>query len=99
MAARGAKTLYARISSTLDQNVKNETILIDGAPEPAPLPGETTSSKRHFAAASGRPLADSIREPFAELLSPLAHRLIGHANAAGRQHLLDHSKAQGKPEI
>jgi hypothetical protein len=52
-----------------------------------------------FVAASGSPLADLISERLAELLSPLAHGLVGHANPAGRQYLLDHAQAQGKPEV
>ena len=44
-------------------------------------------------------MADLISERLAELLSPLAHGLVGHANPAGRQHFLDHAQAQGKPEV
>jgi hypothetical protein len=52
-----------------------------------------------FVAASRRALADLIGECLAELLPPLAHGLVGHANPARRQHFFDHAKAQGKPEI
>src|SRR5580692_5417011 len=52
-----------------------------------------------FVAASRRALADLIGECLAELLPPLAHGLVGHANPARCQHFFDHAKAQGKPEI
>jgi hypothetical protein len=51
-----------------------------------------------FVAASRRALAD-LSGCLAELLPPLAHGLVGHANPARRQHFFDHAKAQGKPEI
>jgi len=75
--------------------------LIDGAPKPVLLAGDRDDDLIHmpFVAASRRTLADLIGERFAELLSPLTHGLVGHANPTGRQHLLDHAKARGKPEI
>src|ERR1700734_3495345 len=91
----------AGVSSTLDQDVENDAVLIDGAPEPVWLAGDRDDDLIHmpFVAASRRALADLIGEGLAKLLSPLAHRLVRHANPARRQHLLDHPKAQGKPEI
>src|SRR3984957_7390693 len=91
----------AGVSPTLDQNVENETVLINGAPEPVWLAGDRDDDLIHmpFVAASRRAPADLIRERLAELLPPLAHGLIGHANPAGRQYLLDHAQAQGKPEV
>jgi hypothetical protein len=91
----------ATVSSTLDQDVENEAILIDGAPKPVLLAGDRDDDLIHmpFVAASRRKLADLIGERFAELLPPLAHGLVGHANPALRQHFLDHAKAQGKSEM
>ena len=86
---------------TLDQDVENEAIFIDGAPQPVRLASNRDDDLIHmpFVAASRRALADLMGERLAELLPPLAHGLIGHANPARRQHFLDHAKAQGKPEI
>src|SRR5580698_8220604 len=91
----------AGVSSTLDQDVENDAVLIDGAPEPVWLAGDRDDDLIHmpFVAASRRALADLIGECLAELLPPLAHGLVGHANPARRQHFFDHAKAQGKPEI
>src|SRR6202142_2291547 len=89
------------VSSTLDQDVENDAVLIDGAPKPVWLAGDRDDDFIHmpFVAASRRALADLIGECLAELLPPLAHGLVGHANPARRQHFFDHAKAQGKPEI
>src|SRR5580704_6792916 len=91
----------ATVSSTLDQDVENEAILIDGAPKPVWLASNRDDYLIHmpFVAASRRTLADLIGERLAELLPPLAHGLVRHANPARRQYFLDHAKAQGKPEI
>jgi hypothetical protein len=52
-----------------------------------------------FVAARRSSLADLIGERVAEFDRTLAHGLVGHANSTRRKHLLDHPKAQGKPEI
>src|ERR1700722_5680943 len=90
----------AAVSAALDQDVEDKAILIDGAPEPMLLARDRDEDfvQMPFVAARGSPLADLISEPLAELLSPLAHGLVGHANPAG-QYLLDHAQAQGKPEV
>ena len=89
------------VSSTLDQDVENEAILIDRAPKPVSLAGDRNRDFVHmpFVAASRRTLADLIGERLAELLPPLAHGLVRHANPARCEHLFDHAKAQRKPEI
>ena len=91
----------ATVSSTLDQDVENEAILIDGAPKPVRLAGDRDDDLIHmpFVVASRRALADLIGERFAELLPPPAHGLVRYANPARREHFLDHAQAQGKPEI
>src|ERR1700722_10529873 len=91
----------AAVSTALDEDVEGKAILINGAPEPVWLAGDRDDDLIHmpFVAASRRALADLISERLAELLSPLAHGLVGHANPAGRQYLLDHAQAQGKPEV
>ena len=52
-----------------------------------------------FVAAGGSPLADLIGDCLAKLGRPLAHGLVSHTNPSCREHLLDHAKAQGKPEV
>ena len=87
----------AAISSTLRQDVENEAILVDGAPKPVGFAGNRNHDliQTPFVAASRSPLADLIGELFAELHRPLAHRLVGQADSARRQHFLDHAQAQG----
>ena len=89
------------VSSTLDQDIENEAILIDGAPKPVLLASNRDDDLIHmpFVAASRRTPADLIGERLAELLPPLAHGFVRHTNPARRQHFLDHAQAQGKPEI
>jgi len=91
----------ATVSSTLDQDVKNEAVLIDGPPKPVWLSGDRDDDfiQMPFVAPRRSSLAELIGEGFTELLPPPAHRLIGHANSARRKHLLDHAKAKRKSEI
>ena len=89
------------VSSTLDEDIKNEAILIDRAPKPVWLAGDRDGDliQMPFVAARWSPLTDLAGERLAEFHRPLAHGLVAHANAARRKHLLDHAKAQRKPEI
>jgi hypothetical protein len=91
----------AAVSSTLNQNVEHEAVLIYRTPQPVWLSGDRNDDfvEMPFVAARRSPLADLVRERLAELHRSLAHRLVAHANAPLREHLLDHAKAQGKPEI
>ena len=68
----------ATVSSTLDQDVENDAVLIDGVPEPVWLAGDRDDDLIHmpFVAASRRAPADLIGECLAELLPPLAHGLV-----------------------
>ena len=87
----------AGVSSTLDQDVENEAVLIDGAPEPVWLAGDRDDDLIHmpFIAAGGGPPADLISECLAELLPPLAHGLVGHANPTRRQHFSTMRRLRG----
>ena len=89
------------VSSTLDVDVKNEAVLIDSPPKPVWLSGDRDDDfiQMPFVAARGSTLADLVGERLTEFVRPLAHRLVAHANSARREHLLDHAKAQRKPEI
>src|SRR3954447_26718509 len=50
-------------------------------------------------ARTGQPAPDLVGESLPELARPLAHGLVAHVDAAGRQHLFDHAQAQGKAEV
>ena len=89
------------VPSSLDQNLENEAVLVDCAPQPMCLTRDRDDDfiQMPFVAASRRTLADRVSEGLAEFLPPLAHRLAWHANSARSQPFLDHPQAQGKPEI
>ncbi|APO50304.1 hypothetical protein SG09_77530 [Bradyrhizobium ottawaense] len=89
------KLRSARVSSALDQDVENEAILVDSAPEPMLFARDRDNDlvQMPFVTAGGSALADPIGERLAEFPSPLAHGFIGHANATRRQHFLDHAQA------
>src|SRR5215211_392544 len=52
-----------------------------------------------FVSHTGQPAPDLVGEGLAELAPPLAHGLMAHVDAAGRQHLFHHAQAQGKAEV
>jgi hypothetical protein len=91
----------AGVSAALDQNVENEAILIDGASKPVLLAPNRDDDfiQMPFVAACRSPLAQLVGEVFAELLSPAAHSLVGHANSTRREYLLDHTEAERKSEV
>ena len=66
----------AGVSSTLDQDVEHETILIDRAPKPMLLAGDRDDDliQMPFVAASRRALADLIGERLAEGIVNLSQR-------------------------
>jgi hypothetical protein len=78
----------AVVSSTLDQDVENETILIDGAPEPVLFARDRDDDLIHmpFIAASRRALADLIGE-----------RLRGRGQAATPCHIVRSRSWSGCP--
>ncbi len=47
----------------------------------------------------GQTPPDLARNALAELQRPLPHRLMADLDAAGGQHLLDHTQAERKPEV
>ena len=52
-----------------------------------------------FVSRTGQPAPDLVGEGLAELARPLAHGLMAHVDAAGRQHLFHHAQAQRKAEV
>jgi hypothetical protein len=52
-----------------------------------------------FVSSNWKSAADLFREALAELQRPLPHRLVADQDAASQQHLLDHPRAQRKPEV
>jgi hypothetical protein len=85
----------------LDQNVEHNPILVDGPPQPVLL---APDHQAHFVevplvARVWQPTPDLVGEGLAELAPPLAHGLVAHLDAAGRQHLFHHAKAQRKAEV
>jgi hypothetical protein len=67
------------VAPALDENIKNETVLIDGAPEPMLLPGDGDDDliEMPFVTASGRSPTDAVSEFPAEFDVPLADCLVG----------------------
>ena len=61
----------AAFSSTLDQDVENEAILVDGAPKQVGFSGNRNDDfiQMPFVAASGRPLADLLENPLPNFIA------------------------------
>src|SRR5258706_3270758 len=89
------------VAPALDENIKNEAVLVDGTPEPMLLPREADDEliEVPFVATARRSPTDTVGEFSAEFETPLPDRLVRHRDAAGGQHLLDHAQAQREPKI
>src|ERR1700726_2236765 len=85
----------------LDENIKNEAVLVDGTPEPMLLPGEADDNliEVPFVGPARRSPTDAVGEFPAEFEAPLPDRLVRHRDTASGQHLLDHAQAQREPKI
>src|ERR1700757_5425664 len=81
------------IAPTLHEDVENEPLLVDRAPEPMLLAGDGDGDliKVPLVAALGRAPTNAVGELAAKFQTPLPDRLIGHREAASRQHLLNHA--------
>src|SRR3954454_7497679 len=89
------------VAPALDQDVEHDPILVDGPPEPVL---RSPDHQAHFVevplvARAWQPTPDLVGERLAELACPLAHGLVAHLDAAGRQHLFHHAQAQRKAEV
>ena len=89
------------VAPALDQDIKNEALLVHGTPEPMPLPGDPDDDliEVPLVATARRSPTDAGGEFPAEFVAPLPDRLVRHRDAAGGQHLLDHAQAQREPKI
>ena len=76
-------------------------MLVDGTPQPVRRSSDLDDNliEVPFVADPRQAPPDLVREPLAKLQRPLPHRLMTDNNAAGGQHLLDHSQAQREAEI
>src|ERR1700730_8548724 len=95
------RRLAASLPRALDQDIKNEALLVHRTPEPMPLPGDADDDliEVPLVATARRSPTDAAGEFPAEFQAPLPDRLVGHRDAAGGQHLLEHAQAQRKPKI
>src|SRR6201993_5076044 len=89
------------IAPTLPEDVENEPLLVDRAPEPMLLAGDGDGDliKMPFVAMARRSPTNAVGEFSAEFEAPLPDRLVRHRDAASGQHLLHHAQAQREPKI
>src|SRR4051794_9381474 len=89
------------VAPALDQDIENEALLIDRAPEPVLLAGDGNDDliQMPFVAAARGASTEAVGEFAAEFQAPLPDRLVGDRDAASRQHLLNHTQAQREAEI
>src|ERR1700758_5034126 len=73
------------VATTLDENIENEPLLVDRAPQPILFPGDADDNliEMPFVATAKRSLTDAVGEFPAEFEAPLPDRLVRHPNAAG----------------
>jgi len=95
--ANGGETIPLR----LDENVKNDTILIDGPPE---VLSDAVDLEEDFiqmplVAGPGTPSPEPIGKLAAEFTAPAADRFVAHHHATCRYHLLYITKADAEPEV
>ena len=91
----------ASISSALNQNVENESILIDRPPKPMLLAAHRDDDlvKMPFVTANWSTATNAIGVFPTEFLSPLADGFVADCNAPRCKHFFDHPQTQRKPEI
>src|SRR6201984_178491 len=89
------------VATALHEDVENNPLLVDRAPEPMLLAGDGDDDliQVPLVAALGRAPTNAVGELAAKFQTPLPDRLIGHRDAASRQYLFDHAKAEREPKI
>src|SRR5271157_2038978 len=87
-----------RIAAGLDQNIKHDAVLIDGAPEIMQLALDPNEHLVQVPLVTGPGPAPTktIREARAKLQAPAPNALVGDNHAALRQEQLDVPKAQAE---
>ena len=90
------------IPAALHQHVDDETLLINGPPEPA-LPARNADDDfvhvPFVAEAAGGSAPDLIGKMPSKFFRPVPDRLVSDDDAAGRQHVLDHAQAEWEAEV
>src|SRR3954451_11917777 len=78
------------VAPALDQDIENEALLVNRAPEPVLLAGDGDDDlvEVPFVAAARGTSTDAVGEFAAEFQAPLPDRLVGHRDATCCQHLL-----------
>jgi hypothetical protein len=86
------------ISSALNQDVENEAVLIDGAPEPMLVATDCDDDfvETPFIATNRGASTNAIGKFSAEFLRPMANGLMAHLNATSSEHFLNHPQLKGK---
>src|SRR6201995_165444 len=89
------------VATALHEDVENEPLLVDRAPEPMLFAGDGDDDliEVPLVAALGRAPTNAVGELAAKFQTPLPDRLISHRGAASRQYLCAHAKAERKPKI
>jgi len=89
------------ISPALDENVEDEAILIDGAPQPMLFAADRDDDlvQMPFVATSGSETPNAVGEFPAEFLRPAANRFMADVNTPSGEHFLDHTQAERKSKI
>ena len=81
------------VAPTLNENVKNETVLVDGAPKPMLLAcdGDNDLVQMPFVASLWGATTDVGGKLATKFLGPLAYGFVSDVNSAHGEHLFDHS--------
>jgi len=89
------------VPATLDENVEDEAVLIDGAPQPVfpSCDGDDDLVHAPRIAAPRRAPAHRAGEFSPEFVGPTPDGFKGDVDAAGGQRLLDHVQAQGETKV
>jgi hypothetical protein len=90
------------IAAALHQNLQHKSVLIDGAPQPMFLASDRNDGlveMPFIAELAARTSTDLVGEGASEFFRPQPDRLMRNDDPSRRQHILDHSQAEWKPEI
>jgi hypothetical protein len=93
----GSETIPLR----LDENIKNDTVLIDGPPEvmSGTVDLEEDLIQMPLVARPGTPSPQAIGELASEFIAPAPDRFVAHHHATCRHHLLYITRADAEAEV